>query len=92
MFRWLFTTGAVAASFATAICISEREEETAPPSSHPPPSSSTRLDSENRKVKTNFGGRAMQECRERTAKWARADKQYFLSYIKERLLEMSSVS
>ena len=63
VFRWLFTTGAVAAaSFASAICISEREEETAPPPSSHPPSSSTRLDSENRKVKTNFGGRAMQEC------------------------------
>ena len=56
----------------------------------PDPPPSTRLDNKNRKVKTNFGGGAMQECR----KWAgtlRADKEFFSSIIKDRQTEIGSV-
>ena len=77
MFRELFTTGAcvrlgarrgggAAASFASAIRISEGEEETASSGSSSlllPSLFPLRLDNRNGKVKTNFGGEeGMQEC------------------------------
>ena len=62
---WVRGAAAAAASFASAIRISEGEEETAssrPSSLLPPPALPLRLDNRNGKVKTNFDGEGMQEC------------------------------